>query len=105
MPQFDVHRNVGRAQDVAPYLLVVQSSLFNRSASRVVVPLFRADLFRQPDPGFHVRLHVQGASVVMDPLQIFAIPAARLTPPVANIEDQGDAISAALDLLLSRAYR
>ncbi|WP_373851344.1 CcdB family protein, partial [Delftia acidovorans] len=38
MAQFDVHRNKGALRDSIPYVVVVQSSLFDRYRRRVVVP-------------------------------------------------------------------
>lgn len=104
MAQFDVHRNLGREREAAPYLLVVQSARFDRSAGRVVIPLFRAELMRQSDPHFNVRFTVEATSVVMDPLQILTVPAARMSQVVTNLTAEGDRIIRALDLLISRAY-
>jgi len=37
--QFDVHRNTGRNRTAIPYVVIVQSSYFEKSRRRVVVPL------------------------------------------------------------------
>lgn len=39
MAQFDVHRNKGQLQASIPFVVLVQSSLFDRYKRRVVVPL------------------------------------------------------------------
>jgi hypothetical protein len=39
MAQFDVHRNPGRHRDRIPFVVVVQSSLYDGYRRRVVVPL------------------------------------------------------------------
>lgn len=103
MAQFDVHRNQGRDRDIAPYMLVVQSARFDKSVSRVVVPLFKAGALRTADEYFNARFVIEGQTVVMDPLQMTAVSAARLSPVVVNIAGQGDAVIRALDLLLYRA--
>ena len=39
MAQFDVHRNKGQLQASIPFVVLVQSSLFDRYKRRVVAPL------------------------------------------------------------------
>jgi toxin CcdB len=39
MAQFDVHRNKGSQKESIPFVVLVQSSLFDRYRRRVVVPL------------------------------------------------------------------
>lgn len=41
MAQFDVHRNKGPLKDSIPFVVVVQSSLFDTYRRRMVVPLVR----------------------------------------------------------------
>ena len=41
MPQFDVHRNTGRQRETIPFVVIVQSSLYNDFRRHVVVPLVR----------------------------------------------------------------
>lgn len=38
MAQFDVHRNPGRHRDNIPFVVIVQSSLYDSYRRRVVVP-------------------------------------------------------------------
>jgi toxin CcdB len=42
MAQFDVHRNCGSNRERIPYVVVVQSALFDDYRRRVVVPLVKA---------------------------------------------------------------
>ena len=42
MAQFDVHRNTGKQKEAIPYVVIVQSSLYDGYRRRVVVPLVRA---------------------------------------------------------------
>ena len=41
MAQFDVHRNSGKSQEDIPFVVIVQSALYNDYRRRVVVPLVR----------------------------------------------------------------
>ena len=41
MAQFDVHRNEGPLRESIPFVVLVQSSQFDRYRRRVVVPLVR----------------------------------------------------------------
>ena len=41
MTQFDVHRNTGKQKEAIPYVVVVQSSLYDGYRRRVVAPLVR----------------------------------------------------------------
>jgi toxin CcdB len=41
MAQFDVHRNLGTTRAEFPYFVILQSSLFQGSRRRVVIPLTR----------------------------------------------------------------
>jgi toxin CcdB len=41
MAQFDVHRNRGQNHDAIPYVVIVQSSIFDDYRRRVVVPLVK----------------------------------------------------------------
>jgi toxin CcdB len=41
MAQFDVHRNTGKHRDRIPYVVIVQSALFDDYGRRVVVPLVK----------------------------------------------------------------
>ena len=39
MAQFDVHRNPGKQREAIPFVVVVQSSLYDGYRRRVVIPL------------------------------------------------------------------
>ena len=44
MSHFDIHRNTGKHRDSIPYVVVVQSGLFDDYKRRVVVPLVKASV-------------------------------------------------------------
>ncbi|CAL1241986.1 CcdB family protein [Candidatus Methylocalor cossyra] len=105
MAQFDVHRNSGRQRDAIPFVVVVQSALYNSSRRRVVVPLVRKDLLGSiPDPTFNPTFTLEGIEVVLHPLEIVSIPVGQLGAPVGSLADAGDHIIRAIDQLLSRAW-
>ena len=104
MAQFDVHRNPGQQKEVIPYVVVVQSSRFERSHRRVVVPLMLESAVGALDPTLLPSFTVERRKVVMNPLQIASMPTEGLGKRVGTLEKDADRVIAALDLLLSRAW-
>lgn len=108
MAQFDVHRNTGKQREAIPYVVIVQSSLFDNYRRRVVIPLVRrshldstASLAGTPlNPAFTV----EGIEVVLHPLEIVSVATDQLGEMIATLEHEGDRITAALDELLTRAW-
>lgn len=103
MGQFDVHRNPGTNRDSIPFVVVVQSSIFDGYRRRVVVPLVRKSLLgpvHQPrlNPSFTIR----GTAVVLHPLEIVSVPLEKLGKPIGSLASHGAKIADALDALLSR---
>ena len=106
MAQFDVHRNTGRHRDSIPFVVVVQSSLFDDYRRRVVVPLvLKAAIGKIGQASFNPAFKVDGLSVVLHPLEIVSIPVDQLGDRVASLSDEGQRIMAALDELLTQAWR
>lgn len=105
MSQFDVHRNVGKSQIDIPYVVQVQSSLFDNYRRRVVVPLVRkVALGKVSNPRFNPTFRILGNTVVLHPLEIVSVPVERLGAPIASLADEGVRIMDALDELLTRAW-
>lgn len=107
MAQFDVHRNTGKQQDAIPYVVVVQSSLYDRYRRRVVVPLVRRSSLDNAalagfalNPGFVV----EGTEVMLHPLEIVSVAIDQLGEKVCTLGQESDRITAALDELLTRAW-
>lgn len=105
MAQFDVHRNAGPRRASIPYVVIVQSAVFDAYRRRVVVPLVKEAHFgtihnARINPSFVVR----GAAVVLKTLEIVSVPLDKLGKRVASLSDHGDRIIDALDLLFTRAY-
>lgn len=108
MAQFDIHRNKGRNRTAIPYVVIVQSTYFERSRRRVVVPLVSVDELRKstdlPSSAINPVFTIEEARVVLNPLEIVSVPIEALGERVGSLAHEGDAIIAALDELFSRAW-
>ncbi len=106
MAQFDVHRNLGRHSAQIPFVVIVQSSQFDGYRRRVVVPLVRVDAIESIQfATFNPAFTIKGTRVVLHPLEIVSIPNEQLGPKVGTLADSSQLIVAALDELLSRAWK
>ena len=108
MAQFDVHRNKGQLQASIPFVVLVQSSLFDRYKRRVVAPLVLRQGLRGQSSAAGTRLNpvfqVEGLDVVLNPLEIVSLSLDQLGLHVCSLADQGQAIADALDELFSRSW-
>lgn len=105
MAQFDVHRNSGKHRDSIPYVVVVQSALFDDYGRRVVVPLVKASAVGKiANPRFNPTFKIGNTSVVLHPLEIVSAALDKLEKPVASLAKEADRIIGALDELLTRAW-
>jgi toxin CcdB len=105
MAQFDVHRNTGKLRDDIPYVVVIQSALFDDYRRRVVAPLVRKSVLGAiSDKRFNPSFKIERVEVVLHPLEIVSIPNEKLGDFVKSLAKEGDRISDALDVLLSRAW-
>jgi toxin CcdB len=103
MAQFDVHRNPGRHRESIPFVVIVQSGLYDDYRRRVVVPLVnKASLGKVANPRFNPTFRIKGVSVVLHPLEIVSVAKENLGERVGSLEEEGDSIIAALDELLTR---
>ena len=106
MAQFDVHTNSGKHKDIIPFVVVVQSAQFDSYRRRVVVPLVRATAIGKIDYArFNPRFKIRGTAVVLHPLEIVSIPVDQLGEVVGSLRDDSELLVAALDELLSRAWK
>ncbi len=108
MAQFDVHRNKGPLKESIPFVVVVQSSLFDRYRRRMVVPLVRRSALPGQTPTAGSRMNpvfeVEGVSVVLHPLDMVSVALDQLGEHAASLADHGQAIVDALDELLTRTW-
>ena len=106
MAQFDVHRNTGNHKDSIPFVVVVQSAQFDNYRRRVVVPLVRASALGKISHGsFNPSFKIRGTSVVLHPLEIVSIPVDKLGALVGSLKQEGQSVMAALDELLTQAWK
>ena len=100
MARFDVYPNPDlddRAE--IPYMLDIQNT-FLEVETRVVVPLFSANLFKGVVRDLNPRLVVQGKKLILNTSALGAIPASDLRKPIANLVSDQALIQGALDTLL-----
>jgi len=108
MAQFDVHHNTGKQKDAIPYVVIVQSSLFESYRRRVVVPLVRRKNLPTSSAFADIPLNpafmIEGIEVILHPLEIVSISIEQLGNKVTSLAAEGDRITGALDELLTRAW-
>jgi len=108
MAQFDVHRNKGLLRESIPFVVLVQSSQFDRYRRRVVVPLVRRSALPRDTPTVGSRMNpvfkVKGHDVVLHPLDMVSVATDQLGEHIGSLTAQGQAISDALDELLTRSW-
>jgi toxin CcdB len=108
MAQFDVHRNTGKQKDAIPYVVIVQSSLFDSYRRRVVVPLVRRSNLATSAAFVDIPLNpifiIEGVEVILHPLEIVSVSSEQLGDKVMSLAQEGDRITGALDELLTRAW-
>lgn len=108
MAQFDVHRSPLRGRPDVPFVVILQSAWFDDAPDRLVAPLLLAEGAQKLRAPRHMpRFLIAGHGVLMDPLQCRPIPRQLLNDPIASLADDESAsrIIAAMDEVLSRAYR
>jgi len=106
MAQFDVHRNPGGNQSGIPFIVVVQSSRFDRLATRVVIPLRILRQYGESDPDVAPRFLIAGQEVFLNPLEIVTIPRTRIGEFVTSLanDEASTRIINAIDAVISRVY-
>ena len=103
MAQFDVYENRNAVSaEQFPYLLEVQSDIFEDSRRAVYVPLVLASTLKKPDKVLNPKFSVSDTPVRLFPLDIASasrsVTGARLT----NLKSESDKVIASLDLLFAR---
>lgn len=105
MAQFDVHRNTGKHREDIPYVVLVQSALYDNFNRRVVVPLVRKSVLGKiSNPRFNPSFKIENIQVILHPLEIVSVPNSLLGDYVASLSAEGDLIVDALDELLTQAW-
>lgn len=108
MAQFDVHRNTGPLRESIPFVVIVQSSLYEAYRRRVVVPLVRRSVLPRKAASAGTRLNpvfrIAGMDVVLHPLDMVSVALDQLGERVSSLAERGQDITEALDELLSRSW-
>jgi toxin CcdB len=108
MAQFDVHRNKGALKESIPFVVLVQSSLFDRYRRRMVVPLVRRSALPGNTATAGSRMNpvfeVEGVPVVLHPLDMVSVALDQLGGHVTSLAEHGQSIADALDELLTRSW-
>lgn len=106
MAQFDVYRNSGKHRDAIPYVVTVQSSLYDDYRRRVVIPLARKSyLHAVLVPRFNPTFQIENTEVVLHPLEIVSVDVGSLGAFVVSLAENGQQIIEAIDALITRAHR
>ena len=105
MAQFDVHRNLGEHRHDIPFVLIVQSQRLDGYRRRVVIPLVLASTVRAVELNLNPNFRVESSDVVLHPLEIVSIPVERLGERVGTLAGEADRIIAAIDIVISRAWK
>lgn len=102
MAQFDAHRNPIRADsEHIPLVLDVQNDFLSILPTRIVVPLIRAEQFRNRIERLHPEFLIVGLPLIMVTTEVGVLPRSALGSPVANLLDRRDAIIGAIDMLIT----
>ena len=104
LAQFDAFRNTSKRPGAPPFLVVVQSSRFQDVPRRVAVPLVRREAIGLIDARLSPEFMVDGIAVVLATLELASLPLSAFGERVANLNERGDDIVRAIDLVLSRAW-
>lgn len=103
MAQFDIYENANaNTSEHYPYLLEVQSDVFEDSSRAVYVPLVIAVSLKKPDNTLNPKFVVAGNDVRLFPLDIASAPRTQVGKIVMSLRSERDKVVAALDLLFAR---
>ena len=95
MAQFDVHRNTGKQREAIPYVIIVQSSLFDSYRRRVVIPLVRRSNLASSASFVDLPLNpvfiVEGIEVILHPLEIVSLHVYHASYSLAKQMTRGNA--------------
>ena len=100
MARFDVYPHPDAlARNNVPFLLDVQNEYIDSLASRIVIPLRAAALYKARLRDLNPVFDILGQQVVLDTASMAAFPTQELTQCVANIRSHQEEIVAALDCI------
>lgn len=100
MAQFQVYRNTRPSSGNIPFLLDVQSDLV-QTASRLVVPLVRKDLYGPTYTRLNPEFTIERVAVVAAISDLAAVDARELRETVGELSEERSRVFAAIDFLLT----
>ncbi len=103
MARFDVYPNPSSSAVTTPYLLDVQSDLFDGFDTRMVIPLRTQSGFAKvklPERLMPV-FTLKGKKLVLETSKMASVPTRILKQPVATLQDQQSTVVVALDFLFN----
>ena len=93
MAQFDIHENKGANHAAIPYVVVVQSALYDDFRLRVVVPLVRKSVVGRVDRArFNPEFRIRGTNVILHPLEVSSVQVDRLGEAIGSLAGDGQRI-------------
>ena len=98
MARFDLHPMPGGGPGA---LLDVQADLLDHLRTRVVVPLLPREGAPPPIRDLNPVFEVRGAALIMATQAVVAVPVRDLGRPMGSLRHEADAITRALDVLLT----
>jgi toxin CcdB len=102
MAQFDVYLNPNSStRQAIPYLLDIQADLLDMLATRVVVPLVRAEIMGLSASTLNPKFTIADTVVVMSSAELAGVAHRSFGEKVVSLKAQRDEIIAALDLLFT----
>lgn len=99
MPHLDLYRNPRGGR--SPLLLDVQADLLEGLATRVLVPLTRAEEHAPPLSILNPTAKVEGVEYVLEFQELAAVPRSALAEPIASLAARRSEWIAAVDLLFN----
>lgn len=103
MAQFDVYLNPSKhTRTTYPFILDIQNELIADIATRIVVPLGRAEYFsREEMKGLTPKIEFEGSDLLIMTPQIASLPTKVLKEPIGTLLHMRDEIISALDLAIT----
>ena len=103
MAQFDVYLNPSKhTRNTYPFILDIQNELIADIATRIVVPIGRAEYFsREEMKGLTPKIKFEGTDLLIMIPQIASMPAKALKEPIGTLLHMRDEIISALDFAIT----
>ena len=102
MAQFDVYENQNpETKKLIPYLLDVQSDLFDDLTTRVIVPLFTVAAMGKPAKYLNPQFKIKRNTVIMSTAELAGVKLHVLGDKVCSLREHRTEIITALDFLFT----